>query len=1365
MRTFYTLFKTKNALRISLLAALGWLGTSGLYAQISGNYTIDQSAAASATNYADFQSVVDDLRGNTRSDGGTANNTGSGVTGHATFTVVAGSGPYVWNSTKQLVIPEIPSTSSTATVTFKGNNEVINYTGSSTNRAAIQLNGADWFRFDSLEIYSLASSRAWGVQFRNNSNDNIIENCVVRVPNARSTTTSTTSTCAAIIFSGSNTTINNSQWGGNSYGSNGSRNIIRDNSVGGAATNAGNGVTYGIFIIGNSGASGADNNIIRDNLISNYYYRGIWSGFAENLTIDGNEITNPATTSGYRWGQSAIYHYNQNGNDVNDVTISKNRIHQNYGTSTNNAAQTVYGIYLYNWGRGNADIENNAIYDYLSSSTMYGVYYYSSASTPRVNYNHNTLSFDDQGYSFNGRLYAHYIGDNFGNFDAKNNNISITQTASSTTSQRWGWYDQDWSSATYQDNNVYVDRTNATNASGDYYGYRGGTNYDDLAAWQGIGRGNSSTELDPNYLDYANGDLRPLNFVINNSGANVGITDDINDSSRTLANPDPGAFEVAIDASLESFPWTDLNVCGDFEDSVKITIRNENNFAIRGVPVYFAINADRVDEIVDSTIAAGASYVYTFSRTAVFNDPGVNNFVAGISVADDNPANNTTTYSVNVTTSPEGSMLSNNNPDPRPLNGAIHNLSGFDITVPGVPLDYTFSAPAPNNSSSYGAYTTDWTASSELRTKDGGTVTTGNVDAPGTNDINVTVDPDISMTDSMLTLYVTFVDAVSGCDTTYQKDILVAPRGVPDFSFPPTICVNELVVFDNLSTVSSGFLENTWRVTDPNNNVTFAEGTNPALSFSEPGDWTVELISETNPYSFRDSNIQTVTVTPIPTVDFTRVNACEGEPIVLTNQTTPADANYTWDFGDGSATVMTTNATKTYTPGGYPVTLRAEKNGCAAEITKNVYQFARPVANAAVVDGLCDNDDFTFENNSTISVGNTGYLWDFDEPNSVSTAINPTYDFQTPGMKEVRLRAVSEFGCEDTLDIPLVVNVLEAPNATFVIDQTCSETPSTFTNNSTTPANSTNTNTWTIEGVTGVDNNATKTHSWSTTGSQVVTLLVESDNGCTDEVIEDVEVLVQPKADFVLTDVCQGEEVQLANLSEWPEGDISYVWDMPAATPSTSTDGAPSITINAAPGNYNFRLTATIAGGCSDERDIPVEVKPLPETCDFTITDDFANGLNNFDLTPTGGATAGTNYTWIYSFGGQDQTVASGKEDVLFPAGIGTITVRMVADRDGCNCTSTQTLQLSSTKLVNGGEFNVYPNPTAGKLNIEVKDNNESLTVGIYNSIGVEVARVNTNNAQNGNFDVDLSDLAAGLYIVRVTTGSDVTTKRITLTK
>jgi len=1374
MKTIYKLFNKSKGIPFIILTAIGLFICTHSNAQISGNYTIDQNGTASATVYTSFKAVIDDLKGVSRSDGGTANNTGSGVTGNATFTVKAGSGPYTWTSTDQLVIPSIGTMSSTKTVTFKGNNETINYTGTSSERAAIRLEGADWFRFDSIKLYNLSSTRAWGFQFKTNADNNIIENCVVRCPNVTSGTTSQTSTSAAIIFSDNNTTINASQWGTNSLGTNGSKNIIRNNSIGGRddGTSAGSGPAYGIFVMGDAGGSGADANVIEGNRITNIYWNSIESTNADATLINKNNISSPEGNDKYRWGAAAIRVDNWNGPTSNSVSITNNKISDNYGTNLSSSS-TYYGIYIYDGGNADLNCNNNSIYDLQATSSLYHIYSGGYNSFKSKIY-HNTISYDHPTQSQTPTVYGVYVSpQGSASADLQNNNITITQP--NGTSTRYGMFDRDWGSATFNYNNVNVNR-NAGGAPNtrDYYGYQGSTK-STLTDWQAASNGAQSTDFPTDYVDWANGDLRPLSFELNNTGTNLGFTKDINDSNRTVATPDKGAFEVKIDASCTAFPWTGFNVCGNYTEQVTVTIKNNNSFDIKNVPVSWQINNTApVTEIITSTIAVGASVVYTFNAIPRFNTPGANTIRAGVGAADDDASNNFITVNLNVTKTPEGSILSQ-----KPGAKGIYNPgNAFDITVPKDSLIYQFTPPAGLTNAQYGTTAAfKWNGKAEVRSFTSGLLVAGAtpiVKVPsGPNNMEVAFDPPIAMTDSMLVLSVIFTDPSTGCDTSINKQIFVAPRCNPSFEFPTTVCEGENVLFDNFSTVSSKFLTYKWEfgtgaIEDTANN------TNPVFTFPGNGAYQVTLRCKTNPYGYVDTLVKTVTVTPIPTVAFTRTNACEGDAVKLVNNTTPTGASFEWTLGDGSPTVVTTDVNKVYTnPGGYAVTLRAEKNGCAASITKNVYQFARPIANASLISGSCDNQKFKFGNTTTISIGASGYLWNFDEPSAISTNKSPEYKFTSPGVKKVRLTAVSEFGCTDTLNTPLLVTVKAAPKASFTNTDPCSQTPTVFTNTSNTPSGSP-TNTWTIEGVTDINNAATRAHTWANLGKQIVVLQVASDNGCTDVFTKALNVLIQPVADFSVANICQGEPAVFTNLTTWPEGQITYTWDF--GDGGVSTDGAPIHAYNNnVTGQRNVVLTAQIIGGCTSSKSIAVEVKEKPSTCDFEFKNNYNAGLYAFDLNPTGpsgSSTANTNYKWVYNFGGTDQTVAAGKIGKVMPSALHTVQVTMIATKNGCECSVTKGLSqqdinktVGTSQLPNGGEFKIYPNPSNGNVNIEVANNNENLVVEIFNAVGAKVATVNTNNANNGVFNINLAEQAAGLYIVKVTTANQTVAQRITITK
>ena len=75
--------------------------------------------------------------------------------------------------------------------------------------------------------------------------------------------------------------------------------------------------------------------------------------------------------------------------------------------------------------------------------------------------------------------------------------------------------------------------------------------------------------------------------------------------------------------------------------------------------------------------------------------------------------------------------------------------------------------------------------------------------------------------------------------------------------------------------------------------------------------------------------------------------------------------------------------------------------------------------------------------------------------------------------------------------------------------------------------------------------------------------------------------------------------------------------------------------------------------------------------------------------------------------------------------------------------------------------INTYPNPSTGILNIELAENVNS-TVSIINILG-EVVYSQTKNTKT--FTFDLANQPNGIYFVRVTTGNNVSTKRVLLAK
>ena len=109
-------------------------------------------------------------------------------------------------------------------------------------------------------------------------------------------------------------------------------------------------------------------------------------------------------------------------------------------------------------------------------------------------------------------------------------------------------------------------------------------------------------------------------------------------------------------------------------------------------------------------------------------------------------------------------------------------------------------------------------------------------------------------------------------------------------------------------------------------------------------------------------------------------------------------------------------------------------------------------------------------------------------------------------------------------------------------------------------------------------------------------------------------------------------------------------------------------------------------------------------------------------------------------------------------------TVRIVGtatDPVASNNTKCVTLKRGTTGIseVAEGEVNVYPNPATTVINI---DNAEGAQISVFDLSGRMVSSVNSASAYQ---TIDASNLAEGMYIVRIANGDNVITKKINVVR
>lgn len=904
------------------------------------------------------------------------------------------------------------------------------------------------------------------------------------------------------------------------------------------------------------------------------------------------------------------------------------------------------------------------------------------------------------------------------------------------------------------DRNIYW-----TNTTFQYpYWYFNGTNYTDWAGLSASGlAGANDYGIDPLFIDEVNNDWRAGAWrTQNNVPWNLDTDKDALGVTRNPVRHDRGALETNtdIEAISTNFSVPAVVCAGYTTGTTNITVKSNYQYdKAVGFNVAYSVNGGpKTSATVTTPLALGDQTTVTFPTPLTLNQVGNNRITIFVDMPDDNRSNDTFVFNTFVKPAPGGGRYLFSN---KPTQAVYQGSKSNDVTILGQSVIY--NCPAPRVYSN-GTYNTDWVASVYAKTVGGTNRPSSEVKltAPaGTNDLEVQYKTaDASMEDSMIVLYLKITDKNNGCDTIIQRQILIYPTVNVKFSFPTVNCDGDDILFENQSKVRSGSMEFLWDFgTGKTSDQT--ETPEPNFTFPKDGTYKVKLIAKTLPYGFPSQDSALITIRKKPTTVLTYSNACEGFNHVFSSTGSTSTASVNWNFGDNTSSTQK-NPTKKYTtPGSYMVTLTTTENGCSDVVSKRVYLFDKPKPEFAMVSGRCDNDMFTFKNTSKIAKGTFGNYWNFDD-GTVAAELEPVHVFKGSGNKSVKLTTISEFGCKDSAVV--IVDVKESPKVAFTSTTACSLTPTEFTNETPQVGNLTSTYAWTFSDG-GSSPLESPKYLFKSIGPKSVTLKVDVTNGCSAFLTKELEVGVEPTADFTAADVCSGSPVIFENKTTWEQGDISYSWNF--GDGNVSAERAPkSLYSTSVTKTYVVTLTASIAGGCSDIVSKNVTVNEGPKTCDFAVDNDYGfafYGANMKAIDANGNPTVQNDvtYTWVIE-GGGNKSGGDVKHDFRKD---GEYNVTMVArvNNSGCECSKTKTVVMSRSgvsQLENTG-FTVYPNPSNGAFNVAITgDYGKEVVVEVLSMNGSIVQSESFVN--NGLIQMNASNLAAGSYVVRVK-GSDKT--------
>lgn len=318
-------------------------------------------------------------------------------------------------------------------------------------------------------------------------------------------------------------------------------------------------------------------------------------------------------------------------------------------------------------------------------------------------------------------------------------------------------------------------------------------------------------------------------------------------------------------------------------------------------------------------------------------------------------------------------------------------------------------------------------------------------------------------------------------------------------------------------------------------------------------------------------------ITPSFTAD--NVSGCAPLVVNFTNTSTNA-ISYSWDFDNGTTSILN-NPSATYTnPGFYTIKLIAFNgpNSDSIILVDYIHVLDKPNSSFSynVLEDCEDNNLINFSNNS---IGGITYLWDFGNGDT-SLLENPSYSYSFAGNFPVTLVVENGLGCIDDSTINSIsiypTPIINATSDTLLICDSSYNFTFSGTSTNTTIASWD----WSFgDGNTISSNLQSTSYSYLNSGTFNPSVIATSTDGCKDSVNLNT-INIETKPYYTLTsDINQGCPPLSVNFSILPNNNIStVVWNFDDG--NIINAGAVSNNIYLNNGVFNPNASIESTNGC-----------------------------------------------------------------------------------------------------------------------------------------------------------------------------------------
>lgn len=465
-----------------------------------------------------------------------------------------------------------------------------------------------------------------------------------------------------------------------------------------------------------------------------------------------------------------------------------------------------------------------------------------------------------------------------------------------------------------------------------------------------------------------------------------------------------------------------------------------------------------------------------------------------------------------------------------------------------------------------------------------------------------------------------------------------------------------------------------------------------SIQVSTIGKYIITIINEKGCVN-KDSVIVINSLDPVAHFTVSQPSVCLGDSIKFTDASTSPNSNhtYSWSFGDSfnASNDTSTVASPSYLylqQGGFTTTLTVTSDiGCVHSKTQAITVLPIPQV-SFTVPNVCNSSVVNFNNTTTLqNQSGISYNWSFGDGNTLSNTGSSTgsggvyttsnsstnHTYSNNGIYNVTLLA-SAGGCVDS--VTEIVSIFPNPVANFTSTSACPNEDIIFSNTSSISSGSLSYS-WSFgNGQSSSIQNPTQPY--ANDGTHLTSLVVTSDQGCSDSITQNVIVYSIPTPSFSYNDVCEGAVTNFTNTT-LNLANNTYNWSFGDGNSSTTTQAANTY-INT--GTYSVQLIATSVNGCIDSISQNIISFPIP-TVDFSVTNGCEESTIYFANTSS--VITGTlSFNWDFNNGNFSNQV-NGQEVYLAP---GTKNVKLIAtSNNGCIDSVIKPLEIYPLPILNIG--------------------------------------------------------------------------------